>query len=74
MKHPEIAAQKAIAAGGKTKFRNSVDWDGAESHVDIEYGHPILDKQVAVNGDKAHYTITINPGTKPQIAVLTYQP
>ena len=61
MKHPEKAAKKAFDAGGKTTFTNSVNWDGATSHVDIEYGHPILDKQVAVNDNKAHYTITINP-------------
>ena len=36
-----------------------------------------LDEFLALAGDYVYYpgnTITINPGTKPQIAVLTYQP
>ena len=61
LKNPELAQEKALNAGGTVKFTNSVDWDGATSKVDVEYGHPIIDKTCAKNGDKATFTIVINP-------------
>ena len=61
LKNPELAQEKALNAGGTVKFTNSVDWDGATSEVDVEYGHPIIDKTCAKDGDKAAFTIVINP-------------
>ena len=65
MKHPEIAAEKAMQAGGKITFKNAVNWDGAQSEVEFEYGNPIVDKSLVLDQEskpaKAHYTIVINP-------------
>lgn len=66
MKHPEVALQKAKEAGGKITFNNKVDWDGAKSDTDVEFGNPIIDKTAEVTtdttyGNVAKYTIVINP-------------
>lgn len=84
MKHPDVAAQKALAEGGKTTFTNKVDWDGAKSEVDVEYGNPIVDKNQTYDerNRQANYTITINPdklmlgakdaqGNYPEMLTLT---
>ena len=61
MKDPAKATEKALANGGTTKFKNTAGWGDGESSVEFEYGHPIIDKTSARNGDKAEFTITINP-------------
>ena len=61
MKDLNKALEKAEAAGGTVKFKNTAGYENATSEVEIEFGNPIVDKNAAIDGDKATFTITLNP-------------
>ena len=61
MKDLNKALEKAEAAGGTVKFKNTAGYENAKSEVEIEFGHKIVDKEAVIDGDKVTFTITINP-------------